>query len=220
MLSLKWSLRSMLLLLTLAGVFLAWKYNQRNQIISATKHIQSLGGSVVYRWENPTIAMQTMTVSVEHPAKIETKTRTLADGSVENYDKFLFSSKLATANVELKTLKATGNANEEYGILNFLGNDDIFVDAVRIHEADVDADLIQHLKKLDGLRIVQVCRDIEYFQLSVIDPRYYPATGKQKADRFKELIRRFEAAKTLINKGLPKIDVVDGSVFQMPENGG
>ena len=161
-----------------------------------------------------------MTVSVEHPAKIETKTRTLADGSVENYDKFLFSSKLATANVELKTLKATGNANEEYGILNFLGNDDIFVDGVRIHEADVDADLIQHLKKLDGLRIVQVCRDIEYFQLSVIDPRYYPATGKQKADKFKELIRRFEAAKTLINKGLPKIDVIDGSVFQMPENGG
>ena len=42
--SLKWSLRGMLLMVTLLSAMLAWKYGQRNRILSATKQVRLAGG--------------------------------------------------------------------------------------------------------------------------------------------------------------------------------
>ena len=208
----------MLVLLTIVAAALAWKYNQRNRIIFATKSIEKMGGQVLYHRENPTAAMKWMTVTC-HRRLRETRTRTLLDGTVENYDVFHIARSY-TANVQVKSIESAGGANEEDGILNILGNRDILVDAAKIHESRVDADFVEHIQKLDGLRVVQVCRDIEYFRMKATDPEGFSITPEQKEEKLSELDKPFENAKSLIHNSLPEVDVIDGYLFSLPGNGG
>ena len=198
----------MLVLVALVAAFLGWKYSQRNRVASATRQIQNFGGHIVHRWENPTVTMKTLVLTCPRRLR-ETKPRTLPDGTLESYDVFTIARSY-TAFVPIKSLTATGNADEQLGILNFIGNWDILVDAVKIHENDVDEELVQHLRNLDGLRIVQVYRDIEYFRMGATDAKGYSITELEKSEKLSELNRPFQNAKTLIKKSLPKVDVIDG----------
>jgi len=204
----KWSLRSLLLLLTLLAAVLAWRYNQRHQILGATKQIRNLGGQIVYRWENPTVAVKTIAVQSPVRTRPETKTRTLKDGTKEDYEVFSHRSFNNYFSVQVKSLGISGRAN--HGLLRFFDNEDIAVEAVKIRESSVNEDLVNYLRKLDDLRIVLVCRDQEYFRVYGTNPKIQLITAEQRTGKLNELNKPFEDAKSLINGGLPDVNVIDG----------
>ena len=198
----------MLVLLTLVAAVLAWKYNQRNRILAATKQIQDLGGQVFYRTQNPTTAVKVVHFQSPYRLRPETKTRSLPDGTVENYEVFGHRSFNHIFSLQIKSIVPNGKVNQK--VNRFLVNAEILVGAVKVQENDVDAEFVKQLQQLDDLKIVLVCRDREYFRVYGANPNTYMVTTQQRADRLSELGKPYEDAKSLIHDSLPNVEVVDG----------
>ena len=206
----KWSLRSLFALVTVVSILIALKYNERNRVVSATRVIQDLGGEVIYRRENPVISKKQEVFRAAYGAKPRATTRTLPDGTSETV--YVTSTWQATMPFPstLNFLSRAGTTNQKNRMLEFLGNYDVAVDAVRIRDSLVDSDLIDQLMKLNGLKIVLICRDRSYYQTSVSQPKWHYVTDEEKSSRMIELGKPFEDAKSLIHKHLPNLQVVDG----------
>ena len=208
--SLKWSLRGMLLMVTLLSAMLAWKYGQRNRILSATKQVRLAGGEVIYRFQNPKVATKTAAFISAYSAKPVPVTRTLSDGSTVTETvtrSYMGGLRFPLA---VNDLRISGHSKSGNPILGFLNNSDILIDAVRIPELNVDRELIAALQDLDGLRIVQVCRSRQYFRTMVSSPGTHQVTAEQKRIKLAERSKPFESAKSIIQHQLPHLQIIDG----------
>ena len=59
----RFSLRTMLVLFTIATIFLGWRINQRTNLQLAAKRIQEQGGTIFYRWQSPKLINYPITVA-------------------------------------------------------------------------------------------------------------------------------------------------------------
>ena len=200
----------MLLLLTLFTLLLAWKYNERNRILDATKRIVSDGGEAFYSLQNPSVATQTRTFHSAYPPKPISEKRTLADGSIETVLKTQGYMSSAIHPVSINVIKCTGNSKTNNSILQFFSNSDVSIDSVRIPESNVDKRFVTALQNLKGLRVVQICRDPHYFRTCVGSPSRYNIDPEQKQAKLAELSKPFDDAKNLIQAKLPNVVIVDG----------
>jgi len=199
----------MFLMLTLLSVMLAWKYNQRNRILSATKQVRLAGGEVVYRSQNPTVVKKTKAFMSAYSQKPIPVSRVRDGKPVIEY---VMQTYMATLQhpMLVDDLQTAGSSQTQNTILRFLSNSDIFVDAVRLPESNVDKKLVAALRGLDGLRIVQIRRDKQYFRVLVSHPSQRQVTAERKRTRLAELSRPFEDAKSIIDEQLPHVQVIDG----------
>ena len=205
--SVNWSLRGMLLVVTLLSAMLAWKYNQRNRILSATNQVRLAGGEVTYRFQNPLVATKTARFTSRYAEKPHEVTRTLSDGSTVT-ERVQTSLTLAYP-VSVNTVNTSGNSKPNNSIFRFMSNSDIFVDAVRIPELNVDRKFVAALQDLDGLRIVQICRTQQYFRTIVARPSSHQITLEQRQNQLSELSKPFEDSKSIIQQKLPHVQIID-----------
>ena len=138
----------MVLLLTLFSVLLAWKYNERNRILDATKRIESDGGETFYSFQNSSVATQTRTFHSAYSPKPIQEKRTLADGSIETVTRMHSYMHSAIHPVSISVIKNTGNSETNTSILQFFSNSDICIDSVRISESNVDKRFVTALQIL------------------------------------------------------------------------
>ena len=198
-------------MLALLSALLAWKYNQRNRIVAATNQVELAGGQTTYRWQNPTVANTQRLFRSGYSARSSVKrTRTRSDGSTVTDWVTMSYMHSAKHPVVVNVLNTPGSFRSENPILKFFSNSDILVDAVRIPELSVDREFVSVLQDLDGLRIVQICRNQKYFRTMVADPNRHHITDEQKCTKLDELSKPFEDAKSIIQQILPHVHVIDG----------
>ena len=200
----------MLLMLVLLSALLAWKYNQRNRIIAATNQVDLAGGQATYRWQTPTVVGTQRLFRSAYSARSVKTTRTRSDGSTETVWVTKGYMNSAIHPFVVNVLNTPGSLRSENLILRFFSNSDILVDAVWVPELNVDREFVAALQDLDGLRIVQICRNQKYFQTQVAGPNRYNVTAEQKRTELDELSKPFEDAKSIIHKILPHVKVIDG----------
>ena len=207
----KWSLKTLLFLLMLVSVFLAWKYNQRNRILSATKKIQDCGGEIYYRWQQP--AVRSMFTSVIPYYALRSQAVKFTGGSK--------STSFVNVNIgfdvplEVNVLIAGGKSPDSIWQRLF-SNTEVMVDAVRIDESKVDQEFVEALCDLDGLKLIQVERNKQYFQVIASDPVSFQVSEERRAKSLEKLDEPFRAAKQLIHCKLP-IEVIDGLSERWPD---
>ena len=199
----------MLLLVTLIGAVLAFKYNQRYRILTATSQIQKLGGQVVYRRENPAAAVTTISFVSLYRKRPQIEFTTRQDGTKE-IRHVLSNHEFRDFELQVNDLTSTGDPDPEPIRPSFFSNEPILVDAVKVRERDIDASFVNNLKNLDGLKVVLVCRDWEYFRVFGADPNLDFVTPDERDDKLRRLNKPFENAKSLILNNLPEVKVVDG----------
>ena len=202
----KWSIRSLLALLTLVAIILAVKYNERNRLITATNEIHKLGGKTYYRSQNPIIGSKTSFFHPAYAAKPRKITRTRKDGTT--------SIEHITSNwqypTKINVLKFTGATKANRNLFDLLGNQDVIVDAVQIPESNVDQKFVDCLKNLSGLKIVLISRDQEYFRLRIATPNAHQVSAQRRNEKLAKFAKPFEDGKLLILSRLPHVQVVDG----------
>ena len=95
-------------------------------------------------------------------------------------------------------------------------NTEVMVDAVRIDESKVDQEFVEALCDLDGLKLIQVERNKQYFQVIASDPVSFQVSEERRAKSLEKLDEPFRAAKQLIHCKLP-IEVIDGLSERWPD---
>lgn len=200
----RWSLRSFFIAITIFAMLLAWRYNERNKLLQATKEVRARGGEVAFRWQKPVVQTVTQTVIPAYRRSIE-YTVTLPDGSTEIRRRehgYTVWIPIQVQQVQsLNKTQQTGSFAHLWGAY-----DDIAVDAITVSEECVDNDLIDTLTRLNGLKLVVVLRNREYYRLSVCGWE----KSQHRADRLKQLDAKFQTTVSLLTSRLPNIAVVAG----------
>ena len=206
----KWSLRTVFLIIAIIAAALAWRANFRNQSLKAANEVESMGGEVSYQSQQPIVTPVTRTALAAYSAKPIPVQRKRADGT--NYTEYTTQSYTAgmgwpfVAN-EIKIGSLLENQNH-WSL--WFSNKDVIVEAVQVHEAYVDEDFVEALSKFRSLKTVIVLRPNHYFRVRVCNSGYHSVEKEQLAKRLKELAQPFEVANALIKDKLPDVEILEG----------
>lgn len=201
----RWSLKTLFLIVTALAIFLGWKYSERNREVNGAKRVQQLGGEVTYQWQQPTVAKQAEPVSPAwySPPRFLV---TLSDGT-----KVLETRTVGyeiTKSIVLPVIKCGSSQmpTRRYPNAVWRDNSDVIVEAVRVDAPDVNEEFADALQSFRYLKTVQICRERMYFGWRLADgaPKVYRKEGLEKSGE------SFEVAMALIQRKFPNLEIVDG----------
>ena len=197
----RWSLRTFFIVITLLAIMFAWRHNQRNKLIRATKRVQECVGEVAYRWQSPAISLlkknDIWPRQFTEPYKV-----TLPDGSTETRMRTL--SWTVHVYIAANQVTTQNSSYQRGSLFAFAGrNDDVAVDAVTVSEKDVDEELLEALKDLDGLKFVVVKRSFNFYLVRQCPGRFPPSD-------LKKFSAPYENAVALIESQIPDVSVKAG----------
>ena len=86
----KWSLRTVFLIIAIIAAALAWRANFRNQSLKAANEVESMGGEVSYQSQQPIVTPVTRTALAAYSARPIPVQRKRADGT--NYTEYTTQS--------------------------------------------------------------------------------------------------------------------------------
>ena len=181
---LKFSLRFFLLVFTVASIFFALRYNQRANIKAAARNIQHSGGTAYPQWKNPRIvSVPNHVPNVVYQIPVP-YTVTHPDGSTETKTRMEIAGRNTGYTVQIDEIRfAAGNPSES-SVASFLAgsNSDIAIAAISIPAVSVDSDLVDSLKKLNGLNDIVLCVEQEFFGVEA-STRMETETKKEELKR-------------------------------------
>ena len=201
----RFSLRIFLLVFTVATIFFALRYNQRANINTAARNVQRAGGATHLQWRKPKIvSVPNLVPNVVYQIPVP-YTVTLSDGTTETRTRIENAHRNTGYTVQIDEFRFLTGNSPEFNIGSFLtgSNSDIAIAAISIPAVSVDSDLIDSLKKLDGLADIVLCMDQEYFGIEA-STRMEPKT---KADELKRFSEHLNSAVNLLKSNLPDVRI-------------
>ena len=163
----RYSLRSLLVVLTIATIVFGYRYNQRRHLQTAATKIQEQGGTVFYSWQEPYVVLLPATVSdtsttVKVPYEV-----VLANGDTVTKTRTEIAHRNVPIQVFIEEYRLLKTNSPRFNFTGFLfgSHDDVAVSAISIPLAAADQSmfkLLHQFKKLDG---VLLCFDERYFQV-------------------------------------------------------
>ena len=219
----RFTLRTLFVLLTAATIFAGWRYNQRDQLQITARKIQERGGTVFYHWQDPVVGAVGCTTlkpnplveeyAIMHPngsiaiwgRKIREYKVALPDGSLgtktdtdplHHWDYF---------NYNLNQLAARRSDSPGFQLFDFLcgDNNDLEIDAVSLPYTALDREMISLLSEIPELDTL----------LLVVGPRHGKAeaarrSGDQPSDDIAEYLAELRSAAELVQKHLPEVSLI------------
>jgi len=179
----RFSLRFLFILLTVATVFFGVQYNRRVRLQDATKRIEELHAEAFYAWQEVKAVTYT---EILRPYFSDHSKRTIA----------ITANRLEWRNSEQPKFRV--------GAFLLGTNEDIAISAVSISAASVDENTLRLLQQLDGLEIVLLLVDERYL---VVEADTSANVAKLRQSAMERFGKDFRRAKALIQAGLPNVSL-------------
>ena len=232
----RFTLRTLFVLLTAATIFVGWRYNQRDQLQIPARKIQERGGTVFYRWQNSVIC--TVRPRVPRPDRLQEYAVMLPDGSIAKRYRQVqlreYKVRLPDGSIVTKTqatplthldylrsyernhLVATRSDSPGFQLFDFLCGDhnDLEIGAVSLPYTAVDREMISLLSELPELETL-VLEAGPKFQKAAVARYVARRSGDQPSEDIAEYLAELRHATELVQKHLPEVSLPEGGVPPM-----
>ena len=185
----KWSLKTLLVVIAIITIAVAWKSNYRNRCLVASKAIQNAGGTVYYVWERPALVTEGRARMLQPEPE--------------------YPWKSPTCDFRVNFFRRTENRKPSFDWSNPFGNADITIEAAAIPESKVTENLVAKLVPLN-LKYLIIVRDNEHTQTKYA--QYYTKTKQnERLTKLEGMEKSYAKAKLLLTSKLPNVEIVDST---------
>jgi len=202
---LRFSLRALFFLVTVATVLGGWRYNQRQKFQDAAKKIQEHGGTIFYRWQEPTVGILPVTMfpayfQISVPYQV-----TLPDGSKVTKTRMEPAGQTRPVTAITDKFYVRNGEPPKFQVVDFLCgfHQDVDFNAISIPAASIDASMIGHLSEVRNLEQIILEVDQMFYRVESSNRR---ATD-ERSEHLHELSRELRRATALIEENLPNVSL-------------